>query len=310
MMKLRHLQFAEAIARNRSFSKAAKECNATQPTLSNALTQLEEELGGKLFKRTTRSVELTPFGAFLMPYLTSVTSAQQELQAAALAFRKPAHKLLRIGFSPLVDITLLNRVLEPFFRKHPTVKVFFKECLLDDLNQRLDAGTIDVVVVPRQQGVAVRHSFPFYRDRLKYIPSADTPAQAGSGPLPLGKLPQAPVILTGGGCGLNGTLEDLFERQGARFDAYPGQALTYQVIEEWAELGIGAGILPAAKLSAGNHRAIPLVLKDGSPAMFEFEWQWRSPVAAQRHLADFVGYIRETVPALVAGDGRAVALPA
>ena len=41
-MKLRHLQFAEAIARNRSFSKAAKECNATQPTLSNALTQLEE----------------------------------------------------------------------------------------------------------------------------------------------------------------------------------------------------------------------------------------------------------------------------
>lgn len=307
-MKLRHLQFAEAIARNRSFSKAAEECNATQPTLSNALAQLEEELGGKLFKRTTRSVELTPFGAFLMPYLTGVTTAQAELQSAAEAFRRPTHKLLRIGFSPLVDITLLNRILEPFFRKHPNVKFFFKECLLDDLHQRLDVGTVDVIVVPRLDYVNARHSFPFYRDHLRYLPSAETPGLAGS--LPLQKLPPIPVILTGGGCGLNGALQDLFERQDARFEAYPGQALTYQVIEEWAELGIGAGILPAAKLSRDNRSSVPLVLKDGNPAVFEFEWQWRSPVAAQRHVAAFVAYIRDKVPALVAGDGNAPALPA
>ncbi len=47
-MNLNQLRFAKAVAEHRSFSRAAEECRVTQPTLSNAIAQLEKELDGKL----------------------------------------------------------------------------------------------------------------------------------------------------------------------------------------------------------------------------------------------------------------------
>ena len=81
-MKLRQLQFVQAVVEHGSFSRAAELCHATQPTLSNAIAQLETELGGKLFTRTTRRVDLTPFGAYLMPDLTAVLEARDEMRTA------------------------------------------------------------------------------------------------------------------------------------------------------------------------------------------------------------------------------------
>ena len=68
-MNLGPLRFAKAAAEERSFSKAAEKCNVTQPTLSNGIALLEEEVGGRLFARTTRRVDLTPFGAQLLPLI-------------------------------------------------------------------------------------------------------------------------------------------------------------------------------------------------------------------------------------------------
>ncbi|PVV15385.1 MAG: LysR family transcriptional regulator, partial [gamma proteobacterium symbiont of Ctena orbiculata] len=53
-MNLKQLQFAAHVAETHSFSRAAELSFATQPTLSNAISQLEDELGGRLFNRTTR----------------------------------------------------------------------------------------------------------------------------------------------------------------------------------------------------------------------------------------------------------------
>ena len=100
-MNLSQLRFAHALASAGSFTAAAAECFVTQPTLSNGIAQLEQELGGRLFARTTRKVALTPFGAHLLPYLAEVLRAQDTLALQAKAFLEPARQLLRIGTSPL-----------------------------------------------------------------------------------------------------------------------------------------------------------------------------------------------------------------
>lgn len=300
-MTLRQLQFARAVAECRSFSRAAKACHATQPTLSNAISQLEEDLGGRLFTRTTRKVELTPFGAYLLPFLNAVLDARGELEKAAEAFHHPVHKLLRIGFSPLVDGKLLNRVLEPYRQRHPDISIFFKECLLDDLSERLANGTIDIAIVPETGEETPFERFSFYSDELVYLPRDDGNRPPLAGPLLFSGLPDVPVIMTGGGCGLNGTLTSLAERQGARLRTYPGEAVSYQVIEEWAALGIGAGILPRAKLSAGVSRGVALLTNDGRPAVFSFQWIWNRTAPSRSHLAEYIDYVRATVPALVSG---------
>ena len=65
-MDLRHLRAFAAVADSRSFSKAARQLQIAQPPLSRHIRQLENEIGVKLFLRTTSGVELTREGALLL----------------------------------------------------------------------------------------------------------------------------------------------------------------------------------------------------------------------------------------------------
>lgn len=301
-MKLRQLQFAQAVAETESFSKAAELCCATQPTLSNAIAQLEEELGGKLFERTTRKVALTAFGAHMIAQINAVLHAEKELLQTAHSYHNPSQKLLRIGFSPLVDMGLLNHILQPFCHKNQDIEVFFKECLLDDLTDRLRQDVIDVAIVPKAMVPDMCRAVSFYEDALFYIAKDGTDIPRQGRLLTLHDLPSDPVIMTGGGCGLNGSLQALFNQHNAPLTPYRGQAMSYQVIEEWADLGIGAGILPQAKLGSSCHHACPLYLPDGSSARFEFSWIWLSSNSSRSHIDAFTTYIETVVPSLIAGS--------
>ena len=305
-MNLKQLQFVVLVAETKSFSRAAELSFATQPTLSNAISQLEEELGGRLFVRTTRKVDLTPFGEYMLPYLEEVLNSRDELLKAAQGFHDPVHKILRIGFSPLVDMTLLNRILDPYRQDNPDVTVFFKECFIDDLSTRLSKEQIDLQIIPVMDvnGEGLREgeaSYRFYRDPLYYLPALDDDKVAGRISFELSDLPETPIILTGGGCGLNDTLNNLMQSQGATLNPYVGQAMTYKAIEDWASLGIGAGILPKAKISTDNRSIHPLFIRKSEPAYFEFQWIWRCDRRLPEHLNKFVDYLQSTAPVLVQG---------
>jgi len=71
-MNLSQLKYVKAVAETSSFSRASEKSFVTQPSLSNAIAQLEEELGDRLFFRTTHSVSLTPFGERMLPLVTAV----------------------------------------------------------------------------------------------------------------------------------------------------------------------------------------------------------------------------------------------
>ena len=61
-MRISQLEFFVSAAKNRSFSKAAKECFTVQSAVSQQITALEDELGFLLFERTSKGIELTPAG--------------------------------------------------------------------------------------------------------------------------------------------------------------------------------------------------------------------------------------------------------
>lgn len=300
-MNLKQLQFVAHVAQTRSFSRAAELSFATQPTLSNAISQLEEELGGRLFHRTTRKVDLTPFGEHMLPKILDLLQNKEELYRAAESFHNPSHKLLRIGFSPLVDMQRLDQVLAPFREVHPEITLFFKECFIDDLAERLQKQQIDVQITAAISDETDENSCIFYTDPLHYIPSRDEQPSTDRLAYTLKELPDAPIIMTGGGCGLNAALEALFNQNEAKLNAYPGQAISYQVIEDWASLGIGAGILPRGKVSRDNKHSFPLFTSRDNPAQFNFIWRWLDQPQPD-HLATFTDYIQTTVPSLIKGQ--------
>jgi DNA-binding transcriptional LysR family regulator len=303
-MNLKQLQFAARVAETHSFSRAAELSYATQPTLSNAISQLEEELGGRLFSRTTRKVELTGFGEFILPRILDVLQSRDELIKTAESYHNPQHKILRIGFSPLVDMQRLNRVLIPFRQQHPEVSLFFKECFIDDLAERLEREQIDIEIIPTMDKQDSLTSYPFYQDNLYYLPADENAQISNRLSFKLADLPTTPIILTGGGCGLNDALTALFRSQGVHLEPYPGQALTYKAIEDWASLGIGAGILPRAKISPENKTLFPLFIEQDRPASFSYVWRWRSGRSLSAHLNAFIEYIQTTVPALIEGQAE------
>lgn len=300
-MNLKQLQFVVNVAETNSFSRAAELSFATQPTLSNAISQLEEELGGRLFNRTTRKVELTSFGEYILPRIQEVLQNRDELVKAAEAYHNPTHKILRIGFSPLMDMQRLNQVLAPYRDANPGVTLFFKECFIDDLSSRLSREQIDIQIVPEAQAGEGEASCEFYRDQLCYLPALNDQPSGSRLSFEIADLPDTPVILTGGGCGLNDALAALMKAQGKTLNPYPGQAMTYKVIEDWASLGIGAGILPLAKISPDYRERFPLFEKKGQPATFSYQWIWREDRPIPEHVADFLNYVQTTVPALVEG---------
>ena len=246
-MNLRHLEFALAAALERSFSRAAERCHVTQPTLSNGIALLEGELGGQVFVRTTRKVELSAFGQQILPLIEAVVRARIELErdAGPSAIRPTRSRVSACRF--LVDPRRVSDVLQPYLAEHPGVETFFKECYLGDLEQRLHDGQLDIVIRPGASSDQVPKSVirtSFYEEDLFYLARQTSDAAAGEGAVSLKDIAGEIFVLGPDGCGLAAMTRNLFEKAGAILKEYTGQALSYQVMLDWADIGIGATMCP------------------------------------------------------------------
>ena len=81
-MQMQQIRYFLALCEERSFTRAAKRCGVSQPSLTNAIIRLEEELGGAVFQRKPL-VSLTVLGDAIHPYFDRIAqSADQARQAA------------------------------------------------------------------------------------------------------------------------------------------------------------------------------------------------------------------------------------
>ncbi len=295
-MNLQQLRFVKAVADTASFSKAADICCVSQPTLSNAIAQFEDEMGGKIFLRTTRKVSVTKFGEHLLQYVTAVLEAQGELKTSAHAFIEPPHKLLKIGFSPLVNMEQLTLALDAYKHDHSDVEIFFKECFLDDLEERLINETIDVVVLPERKHPTHHQSCKFYSEPLGVIQNDALDEREDNSSVQLKDIANKTLILTGGGCGLNDMLDDLYKSEGLEMKVYPGHALSYQILQEWANLGIGMAILPVSKFTV---KAVQPLIHEDKPAQASFELVWNANTTKPQHISDLIEHFQDVVPSII-----------
>jgi DNA-binding transcriptional LysR family regulator len=77
--------------------------------------------------------------------------------------------------------------------------------------------------------------------------------------------------------------------------------MSYQVLEQWAGLGIGAAILPQSKLSTDARRALRIRDKSGKSVLLSFTAVWNRNSTKLPHLAEFAAYLSKIVPAVASG---------
>jgi len=85
-METNQIRYFLAICEAGSFSSAARRCGVTQPSVSNAIARLEEELGGNLFRRAARGTQLSPLGAALHPWFHRIDTCAENARRTAADF--------------------------------------------------------------------------------------------------------------------------------------------------------------------------------------------------------------------------------
>lgn len=141
-MTLQALVYFVTVARRKSYSQAAKECFVSQPALSRAVQALEEELGCRLFDRSTRVVMLTPEGEACLREAEEVLAACARLRACAA--NGGAYQL-RVGYMFSGYIYELNRQLDA-----APEKIRLMPCYdtYPRLKGRLLSGELDAILIP------------------------------------------------------------------------------------------------------------------------------------------------------------------
>ena len=88
-MNLQDLRYLVALAEHRHFGRAAEACHVSQPTMSNQIRKLEQELGVTLLERTNKRVDLTPVGAQILHHARQALIHTGQMEALARAARDP-----------------------------------------------------------------------------------------------------------------------------------------------------------------------------------------------------------------------------
>ncbi len=145
-MELRQLRYFAAVARRRSFTRAAEDLHVAQSALSQQVKRLEQELGTELLVRTTRRVALTQAGEVALTRATRVLSEAEALASDVDELRGVVRgRLIVGGMLPAGGIDLPALLLE-FGLLHPDIEVRLQEGTASEMVERLRGDEIDAAV--------------------------------------------------------------------------------------------------------------------------------------------------------------------
>ena len=122
-MELRHLRCFIAVAEELHFARAAERLHIDQSPLSRTIKELEEELGARLFVRTTRSTQLTRAGRLLLEHVPRIFTALEQARDSVRSASNGYHGQLRIALSDGITPSRLPALLAQCREEDPEVEV-------------------------------------------------------------------------------------------------------------------------------------------------------------------------------------------
>jgi len=146
-MTLDQLKYAIEVMRTKQFSKAAENCHISQPSLSVQVSNLEAELGYKLFVRSRQGVEITEAGRELLTQAQTVVDQANQLKEMAREMKGEVKGHLKLGVIPSISSSLLPLFLKRFVTRYPDVELTITEEPTQQLVHHIDTGTLDCAIL-------------------------------------------------------------------------------------------------------------------------------------------------------------------
>jgi DNA-binding transcriptional LysR family regulator len=146
-MEMQQVRYFLALSRVLNFTRAAEQCNVTQPALTRQIQQLEAELGGPLFHRERANTHLTELGRMMLPYLETIQAQTDQVKVQAQALRRLDGVTLQIGAMCTIGPAILSDLIVQFRIANPEVALAVRDQGLEELTASLIEGRFDLAVL-------------------------------------------------------------------------------------------------------------------------------------------------------------------
>lgn len=295
-MDLQYLLTLETLAREKSFSKTAQVLHITQPTVTARIQALEAELGGKLFRRSSRGVELTPEGKAFLPYVSRCLAVLEEGREAVFRGADRQQDKLTLGAIPTIVYNELPLVVERFRQAFPTARVLVKTAHSGQLLEMLLDRVVQVGLVRSQVNHPAVRVLPLYDDPI-LLAAAPSHPLARRARISLRELAQEEVIGYDSNSSYWQWLEEIFREEGVSFHT----ALELESVDAIKSLvmrGAGVALLPRRsmqrEMEQGQLAGIEVTAR--RPMVRSTVAIYRREKTLSRRLTSFLSLLRELFP--------------
>ena len=155
-MDIHHIRYFLAVCETLNFTRAAERCNVTQPALSRAIQQLEEEVGGLLFRRARNLTHVTDLGLLMKPRLQQILDGLSDVKRDAKRFLTLEDASITLGIMCTIGPRRLTGLIAEFGRRFPGVSIKLIEGIASDLGSRIEVGELDLAIMANPEGFSER----------------------------------------------------------------------------------------------------------------------------------------------------------
>jgi DNA-binding transcriptional LysR family regulator len=243
-MDLRRLEIFVRVAEFGSFSRAAEALFLTQPTVSEHVRALEDELGVQLLDRLGRGAAPTPAGQLLLGYARKLLALAGEAQQAVDQFQGRVSGELIVGGSSIPGEYVLPSLIGAVRAKHPEIAVTLPIGDSRSVQEWVESGRVELGVVGVRPTGRSLDSRQLMADELVVVVAPDHP-WAGRGNISVEDIRHEPLILRERGSGSRDTLERALATVGLDFGAFRivGEMGSTQAIKQAIRAGFGVSLI-------------------------------------------------------------------
>lgn len=175
-MEMQQVRYFVSLAQTLNFTRAAEQCNVSQPALTRAIQQLEHELGGPLFHRERNNTHLSELGRMMLPYLETVYASTLAAKDAAKSAKKIENVTMTLGAMCTIGPQLIADLIVRFQAEHPDVEVRVIDGEASAMIEKLEKGDLhlSIVGVPDELPDTL-HQVPVFTERFVIVIPRDHP---------------------------------------------------------------------------------------------------------------------------------------
>lgn len=257
-MEMQQVRYFVALAEVLNFTRAAEQCNVSQPALTRAIQQLEHELGGPLFHRERKNTHLSELGMMMRPYLESVDASSRAAKQAAMGAKKLENVVLTLGAMCTIGPQLVASLIVAFQKDNPDVEVQVIDGEARAMIERLEKGDLHVALVGVPDEMPEQfHQVPVFSERFMVAVRRDHPWALRNSPVRVAELDGQPYVGRSN-CEVFEFVRDDFASHGV-FMRMVFRSPRDEWVQNMIKAGLGVGFFPEFAVTDPELVAIPLV---------------------------------------------------